>query len=245
MFNAEIPSRAELPSTAKLVKSTVIAAAAAAVILVTVVLPAEYAIDPTGIGRALQLTQMGEIKKQLATEAEQDRLRDKQQAPVPATPEQKSALLTLIAGLVVSPAHAHPGGHDDDEGTKEVPATAPPPHQAGPSIAQPAPAATKTDDVVFTLKPGEGIEYKMTMKKGALVQFSWRANGEVNYDMHGTQQGGKESSYKKGRAVTFDEGILTAAYDGGHGWFWRNRTSKDVTVTLKVNGAYTYIKRMN
>ena len=51
MFNAEIPSRAELPSTAKLVKSTVIAAAAAAVILVTVVLPAEYAIDPTGIGR--------------------------------------------------------------------------------------------------------------------------------------------------------------------------------------------------
>lgn len=246
MFNAEIPSRAELPSTAKLVKSTAIAAAAAAVILVTVVLPAEYGIDPTGIGRALQLTQMGEIKKQLAIEAEQDRVRDKQQAPVPATPEQKSALLTLIAGLVVSPAHAHPGGHDD-EGTNEAPATPPlpPPHQAGPLIAQTAPASTKTDDVVFTLKPGEGIEYKMTMKKDTLVQFSWRANGEVNYDMHGTQQGGKESSYKKGRAVSFDEGTLTAAYDGGHGWFWRNRTSKDVTVTLKVNGAYTEIKRMN
>ena len=47
------------------------------------------------------------------------------------------------------------------------------------------------------------------------------------------------------RAVTFDDGTLTAAYDGGHGWFWRNRTSKDVTVTLKVNGAYTSIKRMN
>ncbi len=243
MFNGEIPSRAELPSTAKLVKSTAIAAAAAAVILVTVVLPAEYGIDPTGIGRALQLTQMGEIKKQLAIEAEQDRVRDRQPAPVPATPEQKSGLLTLIAGLVVSPAHAHPGGHDDDEDTKDVPATAPP--RAGPLIAQPAPATPKTDDVVFTLKPGEGIEYKMTMKKGALVKFSWRADGEVNYDMHGTQQGGKESSYKKGRAVTFDDGTLTAAYDGSHGWFWRNRTSKDVTVTLKVNGAYAEIRRMN
>ena len=187
---------------------------------------------------------MGEIKKQLAIEAEQDRVRDNQQTPVPAMPEQKSALLRLIAGFVVSPAHAHPGGHDDD-GTNEAPATASSPHQAGPLIAQPAPAPTKTDDIVFTLKPGEGIEYKMTMKKGAQVQFSWRADGEVNYDMHGTQQGGKESSYKKGRAVTFDDGTLTAAYDGGHGWFWRNRTSKDVTVTLKVNGAYTYIKRMN
>lgn len=242
MFNAEIPSRADLPSTARLVKSTVIAAAAGAVILVTVVLPAEYGIDPTGIGRALQLTQMGEIKKQLAIEAEQDRARERQPAPQPATPGQKSGLLTLIAGLVVSPAHAHPGGHND-EGADETPATSP--HQAGPLIAQPAPATPKTDDVVFTLKPGEGIEYKMTMKKGALVKFSWRADGEVNYDMHGTQQGGKESSYKKGRAVTFDEGTLTAAYDGGHGWFWRNRTSKDVTVTLKVNGAYAEIRRMN
>ena len=244
MFNGEIPSRAELPSTAKLVKSTVIAAAAAAVILVTVVLPAEYAIDPTGIGRALQLTQMGEIKKQLAIEAEQDRIRDNQQAPVPAKPEQKSALLTLIAGLVVSPAHAHPGGHDDDA-TNQAPTAAPSAPQAAPLIAQPAPTGAKSDNVVFTLKPGEGVEYKMTMKKGAQVQFSWRADGEVNYDMHGTQQGGKESSYKKGRAVTFDDGTLTAAYDGGHGWFWRNRTSKDVTVTLKVNGAYTSIKRMN
>jgi hypothetical protein len=253
MFNAEIPSRAELPSTAKLVKSTVAAAAAAVVVLATVVLPAEYAIDPTGIGRALQLTQMGEIKKQLATEAEQDRLRDRQQAPTPsatpATPERKSSLLSLMAGLVVSPAHAHPGGHDDDASDEISPSTAQPPppasSQASPSIAQQAPAGAKSDEVVFTLKPGEGVEYKMTMKKGALVQFSWRADGDVNYDMHGTQAGGKESSYKKGRAVAADAGTLTAAYDGKHGWFWRNRTSRDVTVTLKVNGAYADLKRMN
>jgi hypothetical protein len=72
MFNAEIPSRAELPSTRQLLKSTAIAIVVAAVILLTVVLPAEYGIDPTGVGRALQLTQMGEIKKQLSIEAEAD-----------------------------------------------------------------------------------------------------------------------------------------------------------------------------
>lgn len=211
MFNAEIPSRAELPGTAQLVKSTILAAAAAAAILVTVVLPSEYGIDPTGVGRALQLTQMGEIKKQLSIEAERDR-----QQPAPATPDRRSSLPSLLARLLVSPA-----------------------------AAQTAPAG-KTDDVVFALKPNEGVEYKMTMQRGGVVQFTWRSDGgKVNYDMHGTPKGGgKETSYKKGREVAADTGTLTAAYDGSHGWFWRNRGSAEVTITLKVNGAYTEIKRV-
>jgi hypothetical protein len=53
------PVADDLPSTAQLLRSTVIAAAAAGLILVTVVLPAEYGIDPTGIGRVRGLTQMG------------------------------------------------------------------------------------------------------------------------------------------------------------------------------------------
>ena len=73
MFNAEKPSLDELPSAAQLKKSTLIAAASALAILVTVVLPAEYAIDPTGVGRVLGLTEMGEIKSQLSDEAEADR----------------------------------------------------------------------------------------------------------------------------------------------------------------------------
>ena len=76
MYNTDMPSRAELPSSAQLLRSTLIAAGVAAALLVTVVLPAEYNIDPTGAGRALGLTEMGEIKTQLAREAETDRLRD-------------------------------------------------------------------------------------------------------------------------------------------------------------------------
>ena len=70
MFNAEKPSLEELPSSAQLLRSTVIAAVSALVILVTVVMPAEYGIDPTGIGRVLGLTEMGEIKQELAREAD-------------------------------------------------------------------------------------------------------------------------------------------------------------------------------
>lgn len=240
MFNAEIPPPAELPSTAQLVKSTVIALIAALVILVTVVLPAEYAIDPTGIGRALNLTDMGEIKKQLSIEAENDRQRDRQQAPS-VTPDRRSSLAGLLVALLVSPASAHPGGHDDDTTNEVAPAPTP-----ATEIAQPG-SSEKSDEIIFTLKPNQGIEYKLTMQRGAVAQFSWRVDGgKVNYDMHGTPgNGGKETSYRKGTAVASDTGALTAAYDGSHGWFWRNRGSGDVTVTLKVSGAYSEIKRMN
>ncbi len=237
MFNAEIPSRAELPSTRQLLKSTAIASVAATVILVTIVLPAEYAIDPTGVGRALKLTQMGEIKKQLAIEAEADRQRDRQVTP--AAPDRRSSLSYLIGGLLVSPALAHPGRGDDDE-------VAPGNTKATGSTAQPAPGG-KTDETVVTLKPNDGIEYKLTMVRGAIVEYSWKTDGgNVNYDLHGSPKGGgKETSYKKGRDVASDSGTLMAMYDGSHGWFWRNRGTKNVTITLKTTGSYSEIKRMN
>ena len=72
MYNAHKPETSELPSTKRLLRSTLLALIAAVVILVTVILPAEYALDPTGIGRHLGLMEMGEIKEQLAQEAEAD-----------------------------------------------------------------------------------------------------------------------------------------------------------------------------
>ena len=169
---------------------------------------------------------MGEIKKQLAVEAETDRQRNRKQSPS-AAPDRRSSLPGLLASLLVSPAAAHPHHGDDTE--NEVLRGATPPVD----VAQPAPAG-KTDEVVFTLKLNEGIEYKMTMLRGGVAQFSWRTDGgKVNYDMHGTPTtGGKETSYKKGSQVASDTGTLTAAYDGSHGWFWRNRGSADVTITL-------------
>lgn len=99
MFNAVKPSLEELPSSAQLFKSTIVAAVSAIVILVAAVLPAEYGIDPTGAGRAIGLTEMGEIKSQLAEEAEQDRqMLDAQ--------DDQSSLIDSILGLFVGAAHA-------------------------------------------------------------------------------------------------------------------------------------------
>lgn len=219
MYNSDIPTRAELPTTKQLLRSTVIAIVSAVAILVTVVLPAEYNIDPTGIGRVLGLAEMGEIKQQLAEEAERDRSMDEQQqegqpSAAPAPGQQSSLLGEILSGFFISSAHA-----------------------------QEAPAA-RTDTTTITLKPGEGTEVKLSMMKGAKVKFTWAVEGGVvNFDMHG-DGGGEEISYEKGRAVPGADGVLEASFDGKHGWFWRNRGKADVTVTLKTEGDYTEIKRV-
>ncbi len=63
------PTIGELPTAKQLNRATLAAAGAAAVILATTVLPAEYGIDPTGIGRVIGLSQMGEAKRVTASGA--------------------------------------------------------------------------------------------------------------------------------------------------------------------------------
>jgi hypothetical protein len=60
------------PTPRKLGRATLLAAGAAAIILVTTVLPAEYGVDPTGIGGMLGLTKMGQVKQGAGAEASGD-----------------------------------------------------------------------------------------------------------------------------------------------------------------------------
>lgn len=68
------PTIDELPTTHQLNRATLIAAGVAAILLVTVVMPAEYGVDPIGTGSLMGLTAMGESKAQevAPTQAVQD-----------------------------------------------------------------------------------------------------------------------------------------------------------------------------
>lgn len=214
MYNTDMPTRAELPTTRQLVRSTLIALGAAAVLLVTVILPAEYAIDPTGAGRVLGLTQMGEIKQQLAEEAAADEAGSVAAAgPASLTPAEETTLFESAM--------------ETDPPAPEQPATA------------------WRDEVVLTLAPGEAAEIKLVMKVGETATYDWRVDqGHVNSDLHGDGTAGESTSYRKGRTEAADTGELTAAFDGSHGWFWRNRSDVPATMTLRVKGAYSEIKRV-
>lgn len=203
-------------------RSTLLAAISALLLLVVVVLPAEYGIDPTGAGRALRLTEMGDIKQQLAAEAIADAAAAAPAARLPATGE---------AGMATASA-------------AEIPVTA---ARAAAPKGPTQTAAPKTewrDEIPLTLTPGEGAEIKLKMAQGAKAQYAWVVEGgEVNFDTHGDAPG-KSISYEKGRGVSSDAGMLEAAFTGNHGWYWRNRGQSSVTVILRARGDYTEIKKM-
>lgn len=100
------------------------------------------------------------------------------------------------------------------------------------------------DEMRVVLKPGQGAEVKLSMKAGEKAEFSWIAEGGVvNFDTHG-DGGGQSISYEKGRAVPADDGSIQAAFNGNHGWFWRNRGDADVTVVVRTRGQYAEMKRV-
>lgn len=216
MYNTNLPSRAELPSHGKLLRSTAIAALIAIVLLVTAILPAERGIDPTGIGRALGLTKMGEIKVSLVTEANA-----KATTPVENVP---------VAPAIQSAAQTHTA-------SKRAPAT-----------ALPEAKTAQQHTMTLILKPGESAEIKLGMRKEARVRYEWSsAGGLVNFDTHGDPVNATKNfyhGYGKGRGAAGDKGALVAAFDGKHGWFWRNRSGSEVTITLKTSGDYEQIKRV-
>jgi hypothetical protein len=222
MYNSDTPPRAELPSSKQLLRSTILAAISALALLVVVVLPAEYGIDPTGAGRVLRLTEMGDIKQQLAAEAAADAAASAPAALTPATGAVGMATANAADIPVMAAVAAAP---------KE------PTQTAAPRIAW-------RDEMPLTLKPGEGTEIKLKMAQGAKAQYAWVVEGgEVNFDTHGDAPG-KSISYEKGRGVASDAGVLEAAFTGNHGWYWRNRGQSNVKLILRTRGDYTEIKKM-
>ena len=204
MFNSQKTQIEDLPTRRQRLRATALAFAAAGAILVAVVLPSEYAIDPTGIGRQLGLTRMGEIKAQLAEEAAADATAGA--APVAPASQAAPAKVATVGAAAEAP---------------------------------------RSDTMKLTLAPDQGAEIKATMAKDARLTFNWSVEGgRVNFDTHADAPGIDYHGYGKGKETAGESGELVAAFDGKHGWFWRNRSAGPVTITLRTEGAYTDLRRV-
>ena len=180
-------------------RSTLLAAGAAAVLLVVAVLPAEYGLDPTGLGRVLGLTQMGEVKMALAQEATATA------AAETASEASAEALLAAATGPVEN-----------------------------------------ADTTRVEIAPGADLEVKLVMRAGADVAYSWSTDrGTVGYDLHGGPDAATSESYKAGAGAWSDQGTLTAGADGLHGWYWKNETARPLTVSLRTDGDYLEVVRLD
>jgi hypothetical protein len=216
-IDAQLPKPENLPSKRQLLRQTIIAAIGAAIITIVAVLPAEYAIDLTGAGRLLGLQQMGEMKVQFEREGlPNEAPTEAQPTSTPPSTPSLSASATASASAVAAPAPS--------------------------SSSAPEP---KKDVTKVTLAPKKTTEVKARMTAGARLSFKWSAEGgDVNFDLHSDKPGGAYHGYKKGKATRGDQGDLIAAFDGWHGWYWRNVSDAEITITLETSGDYAEVKQM-
>jgi hypothetical protein len=88
----------ELPSYRALHAASVVAVLVAGVLLTTAVLPAEWGLDPTGVGRILGLTAMGELKQAAAPAHAEPASAATEVAPAAYAFRRDELALTLQAG---------------------------------------------------------------------------------------------------------------------------------------------------
>lgn len=115
----------------------------------------------------------------------------------------------------------------------------PPPPTPGAISLQSSPY--KQETVEIKLAPKEGMEYKYELDKGQALLYSWTATAPTHYELHSEPAAGP-----KGYAEFFDQqddreqahGSYVAPFGGIHGWFFENRSDREVTIKLTTSGFY-------
>lgn len=176
-------------------------------------------------------------------------------ASLPTLPQLGKATATALAVaaaillVAVLPAEygIDPLGAGKALGLTKLNAKEPAPANAPPAVLAKTEGGTlRSDEMTLTLQPGEGAEIKAEILKGRGFVFSWSADAPVKSDMHGEPFHAKEkefTTYWKVPQQSAAQGTFTAPFDGIHGWFWRNKGDKPVTINVKVSGFQTKLFR--
>src|SRR5579864_5108650 len=123
------------------------------------------------------------------------------------------------------------------------------PVQTGIYTAQPS--LYKVDSEDLSLLPGEGVEIKYHMQKGAGMVYAWKATDKVTFEFHGEPDQKPNPDYfesyelddKVGKDASY--GSFTAPSTGIHGWFWENKGKKEVQIHVTTAGFYDSAKMLS
>ena len=121
------------------------------------------------------------------------------------------------------------------EGAVTGPITAAP---EGPVFSRPD--GYRTDARTLTLGAYGTVEFKYQLDEGATMLYDWSASDPVGFDFHTEPASDPDASesFEKGEAAA-RRGAYVAPYSGIHGWYWKNNTDHDVTITLRSAGFYS------
>ncbi|TDE14718.1 hypothetical protein [Dyadobacter psychrotolerans] len=200
-----------LLETKQIVKATVFALVLGSVLFVTAVLPAEYGIDPLGTGKSLGFSRL-------------------------YLPDSPVGIATI-----------------ETDGPKSYPPLKLEELGSGPDVPiprevdNPAPAKQfelRQDSVTIRVPAGKGLEYKINVLKYGQVKYEWVTNkGVLYFDFHGEPKQanpGKDEFFESYTSAYSGNmiGTFLAPFEGRHGWYFKNKTDKEVVVSLRIRGEY-------
>jgi hypothetical protein len=171
-----------MPSRTGLARHLAIALAGAGLTLAVFILPAEFGIDPTGLGGHMGLLALSTASAQVAD--------------IPMAP---------------------------------------------PETARFYPSPVKSNVIEIPLGIDGEVEYKVRMKAGETMVYSWSVdNGTAYYDFHAEgEPDGADLRYKEEQdGAGAGHGSLVAPMNGIHGWYWLNLEDHPIVITLRVSGFY-------
>ena len=200
------------PSRRKLLQSVLLTLAGAALATVLFVLPAEFGVDPTGIGTRIGLTRLAG-----------------------ATPPDIADAPRRVEGRYPESSPDAPFDYFDPE-TLGEPYSRP---QSAPFRSETmviALAEFEQVEVKAIMNRGDAIVYAWKLVEGGTVYTDFHA------DPHDADRypEGYFVRYRESESGA-ESGSLVAPFTGNHGWYWLNIEENPVRIELTVHGYYDRI----
>ena len=205
------------PSRRALLRSTLAALIAAAVATVLFVLPAEYGVDPTGLGAKLGLTRLAAIEED---HDDHDEPTNTVVGTYPGLPSEEDFDYFEPEVFGEPFSKGHPARYRQDRFSIDLDVSEQVEYKAvmqrGDAIVYTWSVNSDTVYTDFHADPGEGAE---GYPEGYFIR------------------------YRESETAT-DSGSIVAPFAGNHGWYWLNIEEQPVTITLEVAGYYERVDEL-
>lgn len=225
--------------------TTLLALAAAIVALVIFVLPAEYGIDPTGVGARLGLTDLASTGGPTGTPADTESEDDVVDEDAVDDDENRDGDSSLAGSKAPPPMITgnYPGIPETFDFYE--------PDILGEPFSKGHDAAFRSDTLEIHLEEFEQVEYKAVMRRGDVLVYDWEVDEGIVYTDFHADPGEEARGYPDQYFIRYresesgrDSGSLVAPFDGNHGWYWLNIEERPITITLRVAGYYERIDEL-
>jgi hypothetical protein len=178
-----------------------------------------------------------------------------------ASPPSSGALLQIIAATIAAAAVAlvmfvlpaeygiDLTGYGKAAGLTKLSAEVTPAAESAPKTATYSEKALQKHVIEITMPPNDELEYKVRLKTGETMIYSWTASiknpEEFYFDFHGEtpQPEGAPPIVKEYKQATGAKsaGGFTAPMDGVHGWYFQNQSVDTIKVRLELAGFYELV----